>query len=188
MIDDVDAPAMATPGRETMACEKGEGMGNNATSFAVIVGGRGNGSIQAAQGQRRSITARGRGAQRAGPIELRRRAPPHGRGDDSDGIAIAENNAHRRRRDREDDRIGPRLDATKTTTTTTKGADGNDEEDPLQGRKYSRRAKARRRDQCLPRRYVARPSRLTTATRRSCSWRGRWSRPRPRRRHRWEQG
>ncbi len=31
---------------------------------------------------------------------------PDGRGDDSDGLAIAENNAHRRWGDQEDDRIG----------------------------------------------------------------------------------
>ncbi len=49
-INDVDVPAMAVPGRETMACEEGEGMGNDGTSFAVVVGGGGDGSIQAAQG------------------------------------------------------------------------------------------------------------------------------------------
>ncbi len=98
-------------------------------------------------------------------------ALPDGRGDDSDGIDIAENNAHRRRGDREDDRIGSRLDAMTITMTKTKGADDHDEEDPSEGGKYARRAKAMRRDRRLPRRYVARPSRLTMATRRSCSWR-----------------
>jgi hypothetical protein len=34
------------------------------------------------------------------------RAPPDGWGDNSDGIMIAENNAHQRPRDQEDDRIG----------------------------------------------------------------------------------
>ncbi len=33
----VDAPAMAGPGRETMACEEGEGMGNGAMSFAIVI-------------------------------------------------------------------------------------------------------------------------------------------------------
>jgi hypothetical protein len=43
--NNVDAPAMAVPGQETMACEEGEGMGNNTTSFAIIVSGGGNGPI-----------------------------------------------------------------------------------------------------------------------------------------------
>jgi hypothetical protein len=46
---------MAMPGRETTACEEGEGMGNDATSFAIIVIGGGNGLIQAVQGQWRLI-------------------------------------------------------------------------------------------------------------------------------------
>jgi hypothetical protein len=57
-----------------------------------------------------------------------------------------------------------------TTTTTTKGADNHDKEDPLEGVKYPRRARARRGDWHLLRRYVARPSGLTSAMRRSCSW------------------
>jgi hypothetical protein len=36
-------------------------MGNDETSFAVVIGGSGDGSIQSAQGRRRSIAARGRG-------------------------------------------------------------------------------------------------------------------------------
>jgi hypothetical protein len=44
-------------------------MGNNAMSFAVIVVGGGDGLIQAAQGQRRLITAQGCGTQWAGLIE-----------------------------------------------------------------------------------------------------------------------
>jgi hypothetical protein len=33
---------MAAPGRETEVCEEGEKMGNNRTSFAVVVGGSGS--------------------------------------------------------------------------------------------------------------------------------------------------
>jgi hypothetical protein len=58
-----------------------------------------------------------------------------------------------------------------TMTMTTKGADDNDKEDPPEGGKYARRAKARRRDRHLLRRYVARPSRLMMGMRLSCSWR-----------------
>jgi hypothetical protein len=36
---------MAAPGQEMTACEEGEGMGNNAMSFAVVVVGGGDGSI-----------------------------------------------------------------------------------------------------------------------------------------------
>jgi hypothetical protein len=62
-------------------------MGNDAKLFAIIGGGGGgNVSIQAAQGQRRSITARGRGAQRAGLIKQQRQTPPDGQGDDLDGV------------------------------------------------------------------------------------------------------
>jgi hypothetical protein len=61
-----------------------------------------------------------------------------------------------------------------TTMKMTKGADDHGKEDPSEGRKYARRAKARRRDRRLPRRYVARPSRLTMATRCSCSWQRGW--------------
>jgi hypothetical protein len=42
---------MAAPGQETTTFEEGERMGNDGTSFAVIVGGSGNGLIQASQGQ-----------------------------------------------------------------------------------------------------------------------------------------
>ena len=62
---------MAAPGQEMTAYEEGEGMDNNATSFAIIGGGGGNGPIQAAQGQRRSIAVQGRGVQWAGPIKQR---------------------------------------------------------------------------------------------------------------------
>jgi hypothetical protein len=41
----------------------------------------------------------------------------------------------------------------------TKGVDNHNKEDPPEGGKYARRAKARRRDWHLPRRYVAQPSR-----------------------------
>jgi hypothetical protein len=51
------------------ACEEGEGMGKDATSFAVIVVGGGSGLIQAAQGQWQSIAAQGCGAQQARLIE-----------------------------------------------------------------------------------------------------------------------
>jgi hypothetical protein len=68
-------------------------MGNNRTSFAIVFGGSGVGSIQAAQGQRRSIAAQGSGAQLAVLIERQRLTPPDGRGDDLDGVAIAESKA-----------------------------------------------------------------------------------------------
>jgi hypothetical protein len=77
-----------------MACEEGEGMGNDAMSFAIIIVGGGNGSIQAAQGQWRLIAMQGPGAQQAGLIEQQQRAPPDGWGGDSDGVAIMENNVH----------------------------------------------------------------------------------------------
>jgi hypothetical protein len=60
---------MAAPGQETMACEEGEGMGIDATSFAAIIIGGGDGSIQAAQGQWWSIATQGGGAQQAGLIK-----------------------------------------------------------------------------------------------------------------------
>ncbi len=43
------------------------------------------------------------GGQRAGLIKRRQWALPDGRGDDSDGVVIAEINAHWRRQDQEDD-------------------------------------------------------------------------------------
>ncbi len=52
----------------------------------------------------------------------------------------------------------------------TKGVDDHNKEDPSKGGKYARRAKARRRDRHLPRRYVAQPSCLMTEMQRSCSW------------------
>jgi hypothetical protein len=55
-INNVDAPAMAAPGQEMMACEEGEGMRSNTMSFAIVVVGCSNGLIQTAQGQWRSIT------------------------------------------------------------------------------------------------------------------------------------
>jgi hypothetical protein len=84
---------MAGPGRETMACEEGEGMGNDATSFAVIVLSGSNRSIQAAQAQRWSITMQGCGAQRARLIEQQQWAPLDGQGDNLVGVRFAENNA-----------------------------------------------------------------------------------------------
>ncbi len=92
---------MAASGQEMVACEEGEGMGNNTMSFAVIVIGGGDGSIQAAQGQLRLITAQGPGARRAGLIEQQQWVPPDGQGDNSDSIAIMENNAHQRQWDQE---------------------------------------------------------------------------------------
>ncbi len=64
--------------------------------------------------------------------------------------------------------------ATTTRTMTTQGVDNHDKEDPSEGRKYARRANGRRRDQRLPRRYVAQPSRLMMAMQCPCSWR--WQR------------
>jgi hypothetical protein len=72
--NNVDAPSMAVPGQETTACEEGEGMGNNAMSFAGIICSGSNRSIQAAQGQQRSIAMQGYGVRWAGPIERRRQA------------------------------------------------------------------------------------------------------------------
>jgi hypothetical protein len=57
-----------------------------------------------------------------------------------------------------------------TTATTAKEANNHNKEDPPEEGKYTRRAEARRRDWHLPRRYVARPSRLTMVAQRSCSW------------------
>jgi hypothetical protein len=51
-----------------MACEEWEGMSNNSTSFAIILGGGGNGSIQDFQGQWWLIASQGCGVQWAGPI------------------------------------------------------------------------------------------------------------------------
>jgi hypothetical protein len=42
--------------------------------------------------------------------------------------------------------------------TTMKGSDNHDKKDAPKGEKYARRAKVRRKDWCLPRRYVAQPS------------------------------
>ncbi len=61
--NNIDIPAMAELGQETMACEEGERMGNNKTSFAIVIGSSGNGLIPAAQGQWRLITAQGSEAQ-----------------------------------------------------------------------------------------------------------------------------
>ncbi len=52
-----EAPTMAAPGQEMTACEEGDEMGNNATSFANILVGGNNGSIQDTQGQQRLIAA-----------------------------------------------------------------------------------------------------------------------------------
>jgi hypothetical protein len=60
---------MAAPGQEMTAYEEGEGMGNKATSFAIIGGGGGDGPIQTAQRQRWSIALQGHGVQWAGPIK-----------------------------------------------------------------------------------------------------------------------
>jgi hypothetical protein len=68
-------------------------MDNKARSFAVVVLGGSNKSIQAAQGQRQLIAVQGCGAQRAGPIKQKQWAPPDGQGFDSDGLLIMENNA-----------------------------------------------------------------------------------------------
>ncbi len=81
-------------------------MGINAMSFVIVVFGGGDGLIQAAQGQWWSIDKQGCGAQWAGPIKQRQWVPPDGRGDDSDGVTITGNNAHWRRRDRDNDQIG----------------------------------------------------------------------------------
>ncbi len=59
--------------------------------------------------------------------------PPDRWGDDSDGIAIAKNNAHWRQGNREDDRIGLQHNATLTMMTTTKRADDQDKKDPPKG-------------------------------------------------------
>jgi hypothetical protein len=56
-------------------------MGNNAMSFAVIVLGSGDGSIQAAQGQWQLIAMQGRGVRWARLIEQLQQVAPDGRGD-----------------------------------------------------------------------------------------------------------
>ncbi len=125
---------MAVPGQETAACEEGEEMDNDATSFDIVIGGGGNGSIQAAQGRQQSIAAQGCGAQQAGPIERQQRAPLDGWGDNLDSGAITENNACWWRRDQEDNQIKLHCNAM-TTTAMTKGADDHDKEDPPKGGK-----------------------------------------------------
>ena len=114
-----------------------------------------------------------------------------------DGIVIAENNACWWRQDRDYDQIELLCNTTtKTTTTTTKGVGDHDKEFSPKGGKYPRRAKARRRDWCLPRRYVALLSGLMTTMWHSCSWQRQPSRLQPHCRqqlHRgchccWEQG
>jgi hypothetical protein len=111
----------------------GEGMGNDAMSFAVIVSGSGDGLIQAARVQRQLIAAQGCGAQRAGLIKQQQLVLPDGWRDNLDSIAIAENNPRWRRQDRDNNRIRLRCYATKNTTTTTKGADNHNKEDPPRG-------------------------------------------------------
>jgi hypothetical protein len=61
-----------------------------------------------------------------------------GGGHDLVGITFAENNAHWRQRDQEDDQIGSRHNAMRTLTTMTKGADDHDKEDPSEGKKICR--------------------------------------------------
>jgi hypothetical protein len=53
----------------------------------------------------------------------------------------------------------------------TTEVDDHNKEDPPEGGKYARRAKARRRDWHLPRRYIVQLPRLRMATQHSCSWR-----------------
>jgi hypothetical protein len=89
-----------------IAREEGQGMGNNGTSFSVIVGGGSDRLIQASQGQLRPVAAQGRGAQRAGPIKQQRWVPPDGWGDDLDDVVIKESNARQRRQNQEDNQIG----------------------------------------------------------------------------------
>ncbi len=163
-------------------------MGINATSFTVIIVGGGDRLIQAAQGQQQSIATQSCGAQQAGLMEQQKWAPPDGRGDDSDGIAIAENNVDQRLGDREDNQVGLQCNAMTNMMMTTKEAVDHDKEDPSKGGKYAWRAKARRRDQRLPRRYVTRPSMLTKARQCSCSWQRQRSRPPLHRRCCWEWG
>jgi hypothetical protein len=54
---------MAAPGQETTASEEGEDMGNNGTSFTIVLGVGGKGLIQATQGQWQSVAAQQRGVQ-----------------------------------------------------------------------------------------------------------------------------
>jgi hypothetical protein len=159
------------------AYDKGEdGNQCNIISRQIVVGG-GDGSIQASQGRWRPISVQGRGAQKAGLIKQQQQAPPDEWGDDLDGVMITENKAHWRQGDWEDNQIGLQRDAATTTTMMTKGADNHNKEDPSKGGKYAWRAKARRRDWHLLRRYVAWPPMLTTATRHSCSWGRQWLQP-----------
>jgi hypothetical protein len=85
---------MAVPVQERTACEEGEGRGNDGTSFAIVIGGGSNGSIQAAQGQWWLIAMQGRGVQRAGLIKHQQQVPPDGWGDNLDGAAIVKSNVH----------------------------------------------------------------------------------------------
>ncbi len=151
---------MAAPGQEMMACEKGEGMGNDATLFAVIVIVGGNESVQAAQGQRRSIASHG--ARRAGPIKQQQRAPPDGWGDKLDGIAIAESNVHWRWGDQDDNQIGLRRNA-RTTTMKTKGADNHNEEDPPQWGKMRKEGQGKEEGLASAKEVCRRPQRSVPA-------------------------
>jgi hypothetical protein len=93
-----------------------------------------------------------------------------GGGDDLGGVAIVESNTHQRWQNRDNDQIGSGRNTTTTTMMMTKGADDTMRRTPPRGGKYTRRAKTRRRDWHLPRRYVVQPSRLTAATQHSFSW------------------
>jgi hypothetical protein len=81
------------------------------------------------------IAAQGCGVQWAGLIKQQQRVPSDGQGDNSDGIAITENNVHQRRQDRDNNRIGSQCNATTTMTMTTKGVANQEEEDTPQGGK-----------------------------------------------------
>ena len=48
-MDNVDTPTMTALGQETTGCEEGEGTGNDAKFFAIVVVVGGDKSIQAAQ-------------------------------------------------------------------------------------------------------------------------------------------
>ncbi len=128
---------MAAPGQKTMACEDGEGIGNDTRSFAIILISGGNRLIQASQGQWWSIATQGCGAQWAGLIKRQQRAPPDWRGDNSDDVVIAENNAHWRWQDREENQIRLQRNATRTTAATKKGADDHNKEDLSNRGKYA---------------------------------------------------
>ncbi len=52
-----------------------------------------------------------------------------------EGIVIAENIAHQRQRDQDGDRIGSRRNATMTISTTMKGVENHNKEDPPRGGK-----------------------------------------------------